>query len=35
MSAGGRIVSDAPFPTEGVEMTQLLVVSDLERARSF
>jgi catechol 2,3-dioxygenase-like lactoylglutathione lyase family enzyme len=26
---------DAPFPTDGVELTQLLVVSDIERARHF
>ena len=25
----------APFPTDGVELTQLLVVSDLERSRGF
>jgi catechol 2,3-dioxygenase-like lactoylglutathione lyase family enzyme len=35
MPTGRRRVSDAPFPTDGVEMTQLLVISDLERARTF
>ncbi len=26
---------DAPFPTDGVQLTQLLVVSDIDRARRF
>lgn len=28
-------MSHKPFPTEGVELTQLLVVSDLERSKRF
>ena len=28
-------MGNAPFPTEGVELTQLLVVSDVERSKEF